>query len=481
MSGIKDSGRNPFAELDLSGIGPPNSTQTADIAAPYGGRSPSPNPGASTPATRTSRPTRNSAEKNRASQTRSKSQKRKKSETSEKNMKKTRADPAQRQDQDVDMQHEGSGLEERGKEDPFARMQAFIENQFKNTNEKIMKMNASMSKVSDRVDINKRNLDRLKYTVESNSDSTDLEIQRLHAIIEEKDRERGREIETIRTHLTSLDGDSVVVAAKESVREIQQEISRIKETSTALRSGSGKQSLDFGNSRRSVRLWPVVPENGESMASAAGRFIHELMRVPRSSLTDQDVEEVTRVTPRAPRARKQHDGRTGGKDGVHDEINVRCKSAPIRDLIMSHAVNLATAIDAEGKPTAGVRIDVPQHLNGQFQDFLAYGRALHKTHGRGFKRHVKFDDQDECLYMNIKLPNTEEWLYVDHAMAMESRKMRLQRNTAITRERLTSSQSSQSSRGDDVEAATQAKTSQATSKTLEKVGPDPGRDLNVWE
>lgn len=152
-------------------------------------------------------------------------------------------------------------------------------------------------------------------------------------------------------------------------------------------------------------------------------------------------------------------------------------------------MNLAGLIDENLKPTAGVRQEVPDHLRVDFNELLSYGRSLYKTHGQGFKRHVKFDDRNNCLYMDIKLPGGDEWLLVDQKMAAEHAATVPGRSTAITRKRLTSSVSSAGSREGsmegveviDVESQVQTRGELPKSKTLEKYQNKNKKARTEWE
>ena len=62
-----------------------------------------------------------------------------------------------------------------------------------------------------------------------------------------------------------------------------------------------------------------------------------------------------------------------------------------------------------GIPTAGLRLEIPEELMGQFRLLSRFGARLRARHGSGTKRHIKFDDLEGALFMNIKLPGDEAW------------------------------------------------------------------------
>ena len=103
--------------------------------------------------------------------------------------------------------------------------------------------------------------------------------------------------------------------------------------------------------------------------------------------------------------------------GARDEVLVRFRDSASRDRVMGCAAKLAPFIDAEGKPTAGLRIEVPLHLRPTFKLLFRYGQTLRTRHGPGTRRHVKFDDHLRSLYLNVKLPGDENWSRVSAEVA----------------------------------------------------------------
>ena len=75
--------------------------------------------------------------------------------------------------------------------------------------------------------------------------------------------------------------------------------------------------------------------------------------------------------------------------------------------------------DKEGRPTAGIRLEIPEELKDTFRLLARFGTRLRARHGDGTKRHIKFDDFSGTLYTNIKLPGDTTWTKVTPAMARE--------------------------------------------------------------
>ena len=402
-------------------------------------------------------------------------------------MKKTRATP-----NDMDMDTSSQELADPVPKDPFARLQAFMKAEFAATNENIAKINATVSKMREKVGINTRNLARLKLTVEAQHDGTEAEIKKLNEKVAELERRSKKEVDDLRKAVEEIKENRGVDANCKVVAEMKDSIRELKELPASNQNTSiiaPKCNEQYLKARRSLRLWPVRSGAGSELMDNTINFIHEKLRVPTSDVSGNDIERIARVASR--KKRNPNSARAG--DAV-DEVVVLFSSAERRDLVMSHAYNLAPFVDENRKPTAGVRLEIPEYLTGAFQDLQNYGRSLHETHGRGFKRNVKFDDADQCLYMVVKLPDSDQWLYVDREMARDNRKANIKKNVNLTKEKLqaaTVGSSHKPKSGSDNVVMTKEDDVQIlpgpsglparTSKTLVKFGGRMERRETDWE
>ena len=64
-----------------------------------------------------------------------------------------------------------------------------------------------------------------------------------------------------------------------------------------------------------------------------------------------------------------------------------------------------------------MRIEIAERL--YFKYLEKYGHALKAKHKAGFKRHIKLDDSNLCLYMDAFLPKVKEWMRIDVELARE--------------------------------------------------------------
>ena len=189
---------------------------------------------------------------------------------------------------------------------------------------------------------------------------------------------------------------------KSALDELSARVANLEGNGTAGRPSPPDQlprkSPEYLRARRSVRIWPIDGSSEDSLWRGTGDFIHSALRISEDDVGQDDIESVTAVpNPRI---------RIGN---VRDEAVVTFFSHVKRDSIMSGAVNLATHIDAAGQPTAGIRLELPPELTDTFRLLSRFGTRLRARHGDGTKRHVKFDDMEASLFMNIKLPGDESW------------------------------------------------------------------------
>lgn len=221
---------------------------------------------------------------------------------------------------------------------------------------------------------------------------------------------------------------------RKAVKKLEEE-SKIGGTASVASSSTlgPTREAEYSRARRSIRMWPVKEKDGLDLWGAAATFVHECLKVPRTDLAKEDIEFVSKAPIRR---RRYKDKEEPGL--VSDEVIVRFKTKETRHLVMAHSYNLAPFTNDHGKPTAGVRLEIPAHLSAEFQDFQIYGRTLHAKYGKGFKRYIKFDDKEEKLFMQIRLPEEEELLLVDRDMAVENRRERTSKIVASTRKRLAS-------------------------------------------
>ena len=219
-----------------------------------------------------------------------------------------------------------------------------------------------------------------------------------------------------------IDGhDAALSDLNERVRNLEQR-PQITEHQTGVRACLSQEYLF---ARRSIRLWPVLGESESALWEGVGDFIHETLSVSTDDVGQEDIEAVSRVLDDLPR------------DALcRNEVLVTFSSSAVRDSVVSHSANLAVCVDDGGKPTAGLRLEIPRELSDTFKLLSRFGTRLRARHGVGTKRHIKFDDYAGSLYSNIKLPGDETWMRVSPATAREDLAASAREESACPRKRL---------------------------------------------
>ena len=211
--------------------------------------------------------------------------------------------------------------------------------------------------------------------------------------------------ENVKLNAAKIDKhDQAIKSNQDSIRTIRQELQAIREERTAFPPLAAPSTSTTGNcaadddtymkARRSLRLWPCEGVTTELMWRAVGQFLDKNLGL--STITESMIEAIARpAIPSGP--------------GVREEVIVCFIDVATRDLVMGSSARLAPFTNAVGRPTAGIRLEVPPGLRVAFTVLFKFGQLLRARHGPGTRRHVKFDDVDKTLFLNAKLPGEESW------------------------------------------------------------------------
>ena len=164
----------------------------------------------------------------------------------------------------------------------------------------------------------------------------------------------------------------------------------------------------YFRARRSIKIWPVIREEGEELEMAVRRFFAIKMGVPPAMARDVNIDTLRHISQ--PK-----------KSRVQNEILVTFAEQEERDNIHSYANGLAKSGGA-----AGLRIDVPPMLKQSFRLLDEHGMTMVNIYGKGVKRSIKFDDRNRDLMMDIKLPTSDVWHNITVEQAKEARKVRVE-------------------------------------------------------
>ena len=207
-----------------------------------------------------------------------------------------------------------------------------------------------------------------------------------------------------------------VTSNSENIVEIQKTLARIESRATSAANPSALKRKDFLMdqkkekfylSRRSGRFWSIEGSESE-LLGASVLFLQNILRIPESENVALKIESVRRT-------------RTAYSSKIKNEVLIVFDSPSTRDFVFSHGKNLAGESKESGKPTNGMRIDYPAHLGSDYRALDSYGARLRKEAGTGFRRNIRFNDDEMGIYMDIKFPDQEKWIRVTPRMAKANR------------------------------------------------------------
>ena len=305
--------------------------------------------------------------------------------------------------------------------DLFSKITKYMDDKFLATNRRLDENASKMSEVSSSV-IN------LSCKVESNAE----EIAKL-----KRECNSARLQDQVEALVkTSLEKHAPVPSkVADTVLKVEREIEKLKSVKEARmlnpdRSNGSQEERHYWWSRRAVRVWPVSGTSSQQLWVGTGEFFFKNLLIPEHHLSEDSVESVRRIYP------AKHRNRPGSAGRVRDEVRVLFKDVETRDMVYSYASNLA-----DKRETAGMRLEVPSHLLGQFKTLERYGRHLKTAHGPAVKWHIRFDDSELAMFLNIKLSDQDQWTKIDFVSARDEVRSITGSETARFRERLSSSMS----------------------------------------
>ena len=255
----------------------------------------------------------------------------------------------------------------------------------------------------------KRLFDDLKSHFDKTSQNTTERFEKLIQTVDDRVtdnaaaiselRETVRRIEgTVRTPVTGIGREARTVPSKDSPEYRRER---------------------YEAARKMLRLWPVRGKEEDELRSEALRFIRQKLQVCHISCTDAQVIKVRRT--KQPR-----------KTSVNNEVLVIFQDKYCRDQVVANAKHLSSYRLPDGRPSAGLRMNYPDHLSADFRVLDWYGAELNRRYP-GTKRNIRFDDDVEGLRMDVKVPHNQDWYRVYPEMAKEIRAQRSDQDAHKTR------------------------------------------------
>ena len=231
-------------------------------------------------------------------------------------------------------------------------------------------------------------------------------------------------------------------AMREEVKKINDDLSKLKNeraASSDVTVDTSEFSSQYWFARRSVRCWPVAGNSREELLVSLADFFGTKLRIPSGELLEDDIVEIRRIQARS-RPSRLGSGADHGEGRIRDEVLVVLRDVGARDLVFRQAGNLAASREGKHPNSVGLRLQIPTHLLGKFNTLNQHGFDLKRKYGDGLKRHIKFDDMELDLVMDVRLPEGEEWIRVDYGTALAETRTLKKKRFPTSRGRLSSLQ-----------------------------------------
>ena len=156
--------------------------------------------------------------------------------------------------------------------------------------------------------------------------------------------------------------------------------------------------------KRSLRIWPIEGVGQFEIEKNLDDFFKKALKMSDRDLGEIIVESVSR-TRTSPRARH------------YLEVLVVFREEDTRELVLSYSRSLADYKDEQGRPTAGLRMEVPDFLGSTFKLLESVSIYLKQKHGPESRRLIKYDDVDMSLYIAFRPKGSTSWRRISPKMA----------------------------------------------------------------
>ena len=268
--------------------------------------------------------------------------------------------------------------------------------------------NSIRTTVNDAIEPLSKRMDRLE--TKQVADMEDLRASVNDKIKETIGRAQGKEGRDGKIKFSRADGTTyAAAAATQCTAEENGTYQRLKTPSNSW----------FWDARRCLRFFPIEGKTQEELLRSLDEFVLTKLKVPSGLLCNEDINFIRPV-----RATK--------RNKLPNEVLVSFSTVDARDLVHSYARNLGDWVGEDGKPLAGLRLEIPERLISDFKSCEQYGHAMKKKHGVGFKRHTKMDDSRLCIYMDMYLPAQKAWVRVDMDVVTKDNTNRLANSAKLT-------------------------------------------------
>ena len=241
-------------------------------------------------------------------------------------------------------------------------------------------MRAFMSEMRKKMDDlpTRDHFNKFERTIQSNSERIECNKKGLD--------EHGKQLASMRESIERIELEQI---------QARRSLSGKIDQALGARPAVPESSTDYERARRSVRIWPIGGE-GEQIVDNVSHFLRDAL-----GLDEDKVGVFTALRSVSP----------PGAGLIYDEIVALFATPQIRDMVMSRGPKLAGFVDKDRKPTCGLRQEIPNHLVPSFRILHKYGINL-KKRAPDAKKHIKFDDYNRTLFIQVKVDEDSEWINV---------------------------------------------------------------------
>ena len=169
-----------------------------------------------------------------------------------------------------------------------------------------------------------------------------------------------------------------------------------------------RQEAKFWECRRSLRLWPVP----DPTIAGVKDFLKEKLNMEDSFL-EEDLGGVQVKKCLEKKAKNKH------------EVVVTFEEKQVRDAVKAQGPNLASY-----REEAGMRLQIPDHLQKDFQALMSVAFDLKKKNPE-LKRNVKFDEESLGLFMDFQSKKEGQWRRMRPEQAKKALKSRPEKTSEM--------------------------------------------------
>ena len=153
---------------------------------------------------------------------------------------------------------------------------------------------------------------------------------------------------------------------------------------------------------KSLRIWPIHGRSQTDIWNATEQFITKTLGV--QDISDEDILMLPRI-------------KSARRSVASNEVLIRFREIQGRDTVYANANRLSSPFDSNKRPTAVIKIKVPDHLLWVFKLLHRHGHQLKDRYGPDFKRHVRFWDEEQSLRLEVRFPGSTKWEKIAHQLA----------------------------------------------------------------